>query len=304
MNDKNRFDVTVLITNYNKILYIQDAVDSALSQGVKVVVVDDCSTDGSFELLRNNDNITLLQTPSNSGPSVATQIGAENIDTEYTILLDGDDVLSSNSAEYFMKLASMHDADAIYTKQVRDEDEDFRALCVPTDVTASYKVIDDPIGYFLKHKQFASTSLCVRTVILKMSIDTSFFIQDLIIAANIARYSHKSIFTDAHTHYYSPVTENNLLSNISLNTKNKIWVYLFCLDLPEFRNHKHFIVYTKRIYGSLPAFDFQYPWLSRRWKRRVLRWYRRYFIIWPDYDCIKKELNYFIENVDGNEYCL
>ena len=48
-------DVSVIITNYNYGKYVSRAVRSCLNQSSvnhEVIVVDDCSTDGSLEVLQ------------------------------------------------------------------------------------------------------------------------------------------------------------------------------------------------------------------------------------------------------------
>ena len=46
--------ISILIPNYNYVRYVATAVDSALAQtypNIEVVVSDNCSTDGAWELL-------------------------------------------------------------------------------------------------------------------------------------------------------------------------------------------------------------------------------------------------------------
>jgi len=70
--------VSVIISNYNNRDYIQDAVNSALSQSlceIEVVVVDDCSTDDSYEIVtkmaEKDSRLRVFQTSANQGPSAA-----------------------------------------------------------------------------------------------------------------------------------------------------------------------------------------------------------------------------------------
>jgi len=58
---------SILIANYNNGHYILQAIDSVLCQTYKhweIIIVDDCSTDNSLELLRqfsNNNKIKIYQ---------------------------------------------------------------------------------------------------------------------------------------------------------------------------------------------------------------------------------------------------
>ncbi len=89
--------ISVIITCFNQREFIRDAVDSALSQSsphTEIIVVDDGSTDGSAELLREyGDRIKLFVLSSNRGGNGARNYGAAHAKGDYLAFLDGDDVL-------------------------------------------------------------------------------------------------------------------------------------------------------------------------------------------------------------------
>ena len=60
--------ITVIIPMYNATKYIEQAIDSILNQSFKdlnVMVIDDCSTDGSYEFVQsrygNNPRVQLVR---------------------------------------------------------------------------------------------------------------------------------------------------------------------------------------------------------------------------------------------------
>lgn len=92
-----RTRIAVVVTSYNYRDFVVEAVDSALAQTRApdaIVVVDDGSTDGSADLLReryaNDPRITLL-CGSNSGQLGAFQRGIAAVDTDVICFLDADD---------------------------------------------------------------------------------------------------------------------------------------------------------------------------------------------------------------------
>ena len=86
---------SIIITSYNQRELIKDAVDSALSQRhakAEVIVVDDNSTDGTQEILRQyGDSIRLVCRETNGKSSVARNCGTALARGEYLVFLDGDD---------------------------------------------------------------------------------------------------------------------------------------------------------------------------------------------------------------------
>lgn len=91
--------VTVIIPCYNAEAFIRIAIDSALNQTVpvKVVVVDDCSTDASFALLQSmaeaEPRLTAVRQPRNGGPSAARNAALRLVTTPWVVNLDADDYM-------------------------------------------------------------------------------------------------------------------------------------------------------------------------------------------------------------------
>jgi glycosyltransferase involved in cell wall biosynthesis len=86
---------SIVITFHNQRRFINEALDSALSQGNKdceVIGVDDASTDGSQDILKQySASIRLVCLEKNGGACAARNRGAALATGEYLIFLDGDD---------------------------------------------------------------------------------------------------------------------------------------------------------------------------------------------------------------------
>ncbi len=95
----NKIRFSVIVSAYNIEKYIERALESILCQDFKnyeVLLVDDCSTDNTFEIINKykSGKIGVYQTKSNSGTAGATRnIGIENAKGEFLIFLDGDDTI-------------------------------------------------------------------------------------------------------------------------------------------------------------------------------------------------------------------
>jgi glycosyltransferase involved in cell wall biosynthesis len=99
---------SIVITCFNQQEFIKQAVDSVLSQRAvskEVIVVDDGSTDGSIEALKQfAEFVTIVRLSSNVGVSEARNRGASLASGEYVIFLDGDDLLAPWALEVYEKL--------------------------------------------------------------------------------------------------------------------------------------------------------------------------------------------------------
>jgi len=98
--------ISIIVTCYNQRDFIREAVDSALQQGAhEVIVVDDASDDGSFELLQEyGDAIKLWRMPRNGGAPQARNYGASLATGNYFVFLDGDDILMPTALCVYQRL--------------------------------------------------------------------------------------------------------------------------------------------------------------------------------------------------------
>lgn len=87
--------ITTVIPVFNREHMVRRAIDSVLSQShlpEEIIVVDDCSTDGTPDILESyGDNIRIIRLPDNAGPSRARNDGIKHACTEWIAFLDSDD---------------------------------------------------------------------------------------------------------------------------------------------------------------------------------------------------------------------
>jgi glycosyltransferase involved in cell wall biosynthesis len=97
MNFENSPRISIVIPLYNAIKYVSSCIDSILSQEgseeFEIVVVDDGSTDGSYEFVRAQyPSVRLFKKP-NEGPGSARNYGVRVARGEVIIFIDSDDVM-------------------------------------------------------------------------------------------------------------------------------------------------------------------------------------------------------------------
>lgn len=96
--------VSVLLPNYNNAPYLRECLGSLRDQTFKdfiVVFVDDCSTDGSLEILNEYKelNLRVIKKQNNSGIVDTLNAGLDVIDSKYMIRMDGDDICALDRFE-------------------------------------------------------------------------------------------------------------------------------------------------------------------------------------------------------------
>jgi len=116
----SRIPISIIVTCYNQRDFIREAVDSALRQGAhEVIVVDDASDDGSFELLQEyGDAIKLCRMARNGGAPRARNHGASLATGTYFVFLDGDDILMPMALCVYQRLLERRRATVIIGQTV------------------------------------------------------------------------------------------------------------------------------------------------------------------------------------------
>ena len=98
--------ISAVVPCYNAAQYLGQAIESALGQTRaldEIIVVDDCSSDGSSSVARRYP-LRVLQTPANSGPATARTLGIQAARGDLIAWLDADDFWDRNHIEVLCSL--------------------------------------------------------------------------------------------------------------------------------------------------------------------------------------------------------
>lgn len=115
----NRPKISVIIPVFNTENYIEECLDSVLSQSlaeIEVLIMDDGSTDNSNKILSDfakQDLRIKLFKQNNSGQSVARNVLIEKATGEYIYFMDSDDILRRDALESCYNLAKKEYLDIV-----------------------------------------------------------------------------------------------------------------------------------------------------------------------------------------------
>lgn len=109
--DINVVPVSVIIPSFNSKQWLSQCIDS-INFGVKpseILIIDDCSTDGSYEFAQElsvkHENITILKTPVNSGIAAARKAGFIAASNDLVAIVDADDLIERDALmDAFLKI--------------------------------------------------------------------------------------------------------------------------------------------------------------------------------------------------------
>ena len=116
--------LSVVIPVFNREKLIGQTLRSILQQtqpADEIIVVDDGSTDGTVNVVRQLDPSIKVITQTNSGPAVARNTGLSEAKGEFIHFYDSDDVAAPNKHEVQLRTLKESGADIVYSPWVKGE---------------------------------------------------------------------------------------------------------------------------------------------------------------------------------------
>lgn len=102
--------LTILTTTYNRkklLKSLYESLEKQICKNFKWVVVDDGSTDGTYEYIKSLVSSAsfdiLIYKKENGGKHSALNLGISKINTKYTMIVDSDDILGPNAVSTIME---------------------------------------------------------------------------------------------------------------------------------------------------------------------------------------------------------
>ncbi len=110
-----RYNLTIVVPVYNVEKYVGECIESLLNQKTKysyiIKIVNDGSTDSSKQIIQgfiDNPKIQFLE-KENGGLSSARNHGIKNLESDYVLFVDSDDIVSEDAVESLLNKAYSDD---------------------------------------------------------------------------------------------------------------------------------------------------------------------------------------------------
>ena len=119
--------ISIIIPMFNTEKYVGECLDSLFVQtfqDFEIIVVDDCSTDKSRDIVKNyqpkfEDRLRLIESEKNSGsqPGIPRNLGISLATGKYLFFLDSDDALTETALEELYTLAENFQAEVVHCEK-------------------------------------------------------------------------------------------------------------------------------------------------------------------------------------------
>lgn len=236
--------VSVIMPAYNSGKYIVDSVETVIKQSFtnwELIIIDDCSTDNTFELLQPYiekwQNIRYYRLAKHSGVAAARTAGSSKVKGEYIAFLDSDDLWHPDKLKVQLNCLIKKHADLIYTgaRCINDKGELLdRYFKVPPSVDYSSLLLGNAI--------ICSSVLVKTELIRRFPMQRSDLHEDYICWLSILREGHKAVGINQPFVFYR-LAENSKARNKFKSARMTYEVYKF-MGIPLLRRVLCFAAYA------------------------------------------------------------
>jgi glycosyltransferase involved in cell wall biosynthesis len=182
--------LSVIIPLYNKASYIGRAIASLANQScppAEIIIVDDCSSDGSVEALQQslqqysaqftNTDVKLIQLEKNRGASFARNVGLGLVTGDWVLPFDADDEYVPKFCERIQAIVQTHNPNFLIlstlrlpSKVVRPVVSLMQDLLTPVD-DELYALTDPLKAITCEDFSLVNNALCRRSLITELRYD-------------------------------------------------------------------------------------------------------------------------------------
>lgn len=225
--------VSVIVPTFNRIELLKETIDAILKQTYKIfeiIIINDCSTDQSFETYKKlehlDDRITVYNLENNLGAAgLVRNYGIEKSNGTYIAFCDDDDLWIENKLEKQLLSLKNKNFDMCSTNAYKLENgkktnnklmPDFNKY--PEELT-----LDFLLGVYPKGNIICTSSVLLKKSILKFKFSSKKYAEDYGLWLSILNDEKKVLFLNEPLLYYR-IDGNNKQSN-ERTQKLKILIY-------------------------------------------------------------------------------
>ncbi len=246
---------SIVIPLHNKENYIENTIKSVLNQrftDFELVILNDCSTDNSFQLVSQFDDIRikLITHQKNKGLSASRNTGIKNASSHYIAFLDADDLWKPNFLEEIYQLIHKYPEASLFATNY-EEIIDANTVVLPSNGTENLKhsiIIDNYFERSLKQPLYNQSSFCIKKEVFEK---VGFYNEKITYGEDVdfnirVHLIYKMAFSNQSLSQYILSTENQITqSNFSSKTITDFDYYEKNYNNPSLKKFLDFQRYTK-----------------------------------------------------------
>ena len=234
--------VSVIVPVYNSEKYLEECVDSILSQNydaLELLLVDDGSTDTSGKICDEyslKDHRVKTFHINNAGPSRARNYGLDQIKGELVMFVDSDDILIPGAISVLSNIISRYDVDIAEGKHITGKH--FKPKLFTHSSSPKIYTRTIALQHLLYQKHLTSSTcgkLFKKEIFSELRFREGTYYEDLDISYKLIDQSEKIAFIDTPVYFYRKTAE----SRINKWHKGRLDVLRVTEDMETYFNLNH-----------------------------------------------------------------
>ena len=167
--NEEKISVDVILPNYNKSNYLEEAINSVFDQTFKdwhLYIIDDYSTDDSWSIIKkysNLNNVKIIRLKKNMGPSFCRNYGMRTSESKYIAFIDSDDTWNKNKLKKQIDFMEKNNLTFTYTDYTPFFEINEKKKYIKK--TLLKEIFD--FNAFIKNSSINTTTMIIRRSILK-----------------------------------------------------------------------------------------------------------------------------------------
>ncbi len=236
---------SIIVPIYNVEKYLDKCIESVINQNYEdyeIILIDDCSTDNSFQIAlkyANKKKMKLIKKEKNSGLSDTRNLGIKKATGEYIIFLDSDDYIENESLKKIENIIKENGFPDIayfgYYEEYEANDEQKKKYgykMPPNELYSSYQFM---IGELGKRNLYAAVCFGIYRRELLISNDLFFYSgllhEDELWTPEVI-LSSKSIYLSDYI-FYHYLRHNSSITKQQNRIKNGMDIMRICIELKK-----------------------------------------------------------------------
>lgn len=236
--------ISIITPLYNSKNYISETINSVLEQDYddwEYILVDDCSTDGTVEYIKNkytDVRIKIVESPLNSGAGAARNLGLKNASGRYIAFLDSDDIWGASKLGKQIRFMSENNYPIVHTSYSFVNDEGNK---IPGRVNVSKEV---SLQSYMRNTEIGmSTALIDKKLVGDFSLSTMRTRQDTKLWLSLLSLGFKSYGLDENLVLYR-IRQGQISGNKFVIAFRTLRLYLTVHELPLYSRVFNFFCYS------------------------------------------------------------
>jgi glycosyltransferase involved in cell wall biosynthesis len=305
--------VSVIINVYNCKTYLPKTLDSVREQSyrnLEVILVDDCSTDGSGEFCdeycQQDERFRIIHHEKNTGVSGPRNTGLRNAKGDYVYFMDGDDYIHVEAIEALMEAIKETGLELAAFDFVRTDSLEEDTHCPrnrkPVEIVSTEQMIFEMLSEVMMKWCVVWNKLYKRTLIDGLFLNDAYSIQDQDFNIRVYQRIDQAAFVPEPLYWYFS-NPNSLQRNPSynakrlyLNTKNRFKMLDYILPGKNEKKYRAWILYygysqmlQRREKEKGTEFEDDY----RRLGKEIIKKTGREFLFMRDFS-LRKKANFLL----------